>query len=325
MNRDFLREKMFCQLTWLAVLFSFATGEARAQHRPPVGEFSVRWQNLPLADAINRVRAVTQAPVLLDRRVDPSYRIQLTASNATVDEVLANLAGSIGLGHAHVGQLHYLGPMETATRLPALVADRRRDVAALDADLRRSLMRQRRLAWPRLSEPRGLISELIQQHGWKIVGAELIPHDLWAEGELPSMPLSNQLTVLLAGFDLTYRIDAARRAIEIVPVDWEKFAPRAAVQPSSIPVPTARPGKQVFTLRVENQPVGRVLEQLAERLHWKLDVDESAIRAAGHPLDRLVSFHVENAGADQLLEALLAPAGLAATRDSDRIRIAPRP
>ena len=83
-------------------------------------------------------------------------------------------------------------------------------------------------------------------------------------------------------------------------------------------------GKQVFTLRVENQPVGKVLEQLGRRLGWKLAVDEAAIRAAGRSLDAQVSFAVENADEDQLLDALLAPAGLKAERDGDSVRIMPR-
>ncbi|MGD9632773.1 MAG: hypothetical protein AB7G28_10595 [Pirellulales bacterium] len=325
MNRNFLHEKMFCQLTLLALLFLAGSAATRGQDRAPVGVFSVGWQNLPLANALDRLRAVTEADVFLDRRVDPSQKVQLTAANASIDEVLSSLAASIGLGYARIGRLHYVGPVETATRLPKLVAEQRRDMATLDVELRRSLLGQRRLAWPRLTEPQGLITELIHEHGWKLTGADLIPHDLWAQGELPAMPLSNQLTVLLAGFNLTFRIDSRQQTIDIVPVEWGKVVPRVASPRSSSPAPATRPGKQVFSLRVENQPVGRVLEQLAGRLHWKLTVDEAAIRAAGLSLDRLVSFHVENADEDQLLAALLAPAGLAATRDADRIQIAPRP
>jgi hypothetical protein len=55
-----------------------------------------------------------------------------------------------------------------------------------------------------------------------------------------------------------------------------------------------------------------------------LVVDEAAIRRSGRSLDRRVSFAVENVELDELLEALLQPAGLAFERDGTRVRIGPR-
>jgi hypothetical protein len=315
---------MFCRLTLTAVLISIATAAASAQSRATAARISVKWENLPLADALDRIEAVTQTPILLDRRVDPERRIHLTATGAEVDEVLAQVSSSTELGHARIGPLFYVGPRTTADRLSTLAAERRQEVAALPSDLRRSFADRKRLVWPRLTEPRGLVIQLVEEHGWKIFGANLVPHDLWAAGELPSMALADQLTILLAGFDLTYRVLPDRRTIEIVPVRWEAITPRAAVRrPTTQPRPPA-PGKQVFTLRVENKPVGKVLEQLAVRLGWKIDVDESAIRAAGLSLDRLVTFNVENADQKGLLEALLTPAGLTAKENGDRLSIGPK-
>jgi hypothetical protein len=81
--------------------------------------------------------------------------------------------------------------------------------------------------------------------------------------------------------------------------------------------------KQVFTLRVQDEPVRAVLDALTKRLNWPLELDEEAIRAAGLSLDRRVSFQVENADQDQLLDALLRPAGLAIRRDGARLRVVP--
>ena len=194
----------------------------------------------------------------------------------------------------------------------------------LPPDVRRSLLVRRRIVWPTLTEPRGLVSGLVQEHGWHVRGSELMPHDLWAAGALPAMPLVDQLTVLLAGFDRTFRILPDQRAIEMVPVDWASIEPASQASPVRRPRASPMPdGRQVFTLRIENQPVGRVLEQLGQRLGWKIAVDDTAIRAAGRSLDERVSFTVENADEDQLLAALLAPAGLKADRDGKNVRIAP--
>jgi hypothetical protein len=124
---------------------------------------------------------------------------------------------------------------------------------------------------------------------------------------------------------LTYRIEPNGRVVEIVPVDWQSIA--AARTPTAAKhrrqqEPVGK--KQVYTLRVESQPVGKVLEQLGRRLGWQISVDESALRASGRTLDQRVSFSVENADEDALLEALLAPAELQAERDGRKVRIQPR-
>jgi hypothetical protein len=77
----------------------------------------------------------------------------------------------------------------------------------------------------------------------------------------------------------------------------------------------------VYTLRVQEQPVGTVLQELSKRLHWAIQIDEESIRKAGKSLDKRVSFSVENAGQEHLLEALLRPAGLDFRLEGERVRI----
>jgi hypothetical protein len=325
---------MFCRLTLVWLLISLATTPIAAQpaatNRAVDGvsargaAVSVEWRELPLSDAIRRLKSVETVELLLDRRVDPNQRISLEVAHAQADEIIARIAEVCSLGHARIGQLFYLGPRQTAERLTALARARRREVNKLPADARQSLSERRRIAWPQLTEPRGLVTRLVEDHGWRITRGERIPHDLWAAGALPSMALADQLTILLAGFDLTYRIVPDQQTIEIVPVDWASIAAvPAAVPPKERPRRTAPGDQQVFTLRVENQPVGKVLEQLAQRLGWQLTVDDAAIRAAGRSLDVHVSFTVEKANEDELLEAILKPARLKAERDGRSVRIGP--
>jgi hypothetical protein len=82
--------------------------------------------------------------------------------------------------------------------------------------------------------------------------------------------------------------------------------------------------KQLYTLRVQEKPVDAVLRELDQRLNWNIEIDEASIRAAGRSLDARVSFSVEDAEQDELLEALLKPAGLDFRRDGERLRIIPR-
>jgi hypothetical protein len=90
------------------------------------------------------------------------------------------------------------------------------------------------------------------------------------------------------------------------------------------PRPTRRDTRQLYTLRVQEQPVGAVLRELAERLKWTIEIDEASIRAAGRSLDVHVTFAVENSDQDELLEAVLRPAGLGYRREGERLRIVPR-
>ena len=328
---------MLWQLTLVVMLVSLLAKTAPGQLLSPPDQagkqppsrrattHSVHWEQLLLGAAIDRLQSVAGVELFLDRRVDPNQTVKLSLSNASAEEIVAGLAGACGLGYARSGSLFYLGPPQIAGRLTTLAAMRRQDATALPTKQRQSLLQRRRIVWPRLTEPRDLVVHLMEEHGWRVEHAERIPHDLWPAGHLPQLALADQLTLLLAGFDRTYRVVANEQAIEIIPVDWSRIPPKATdVASTKQTVPPSANGKNVFSLRVENQPVGRVLDQLGRQLGWKLTVDEAAIRAAGRSLDQRVSVTVENVDADQLLDALLAPAGLKAERDGNGLRIKPR-
>jgi hypothetical protein len=337
-----LRLKMDWRLTFGGLLALAWGGIAIAQPTSPesldsggstatrsAASHSVHWQRLRLRDAIERIHGISDVVVYLDRRVDPTQRVSLALRNAPVDGIVDKLAEVCSLGTSQFKGLIYLGPVESAERLPLLVAQRREEVARLPNDVRRTLVRRQRIAWARLTQPRDLVVEWAREQGLRVRGGERIPHDLWPAGELPAVAVTDQLALLLVGFDLTFQLNAADAAIEIVPLGAVPAAtPIADAAEPERPAPRLRrppPGsKQVFTLRVQEQPVGAVLEALARQLEWELEVDEAAIRRGGGSLDRRVSFVVENVEIDELLEALLQPAGLSFERDGKRVRIEPR-
>jgi type II secretory pathway component GspD/PulD (secretin) len=87
---------------------------------------------------------------------------------------------------------------------------------------------------------------------------------------------------------------------------------------------TAPNTRHLYTLRVVEQPVRAVLQEFSQRLGWQIEIDEQTIRAAGRSVEKRVSFAVEKVGQDELLEALLRPAGLGFVREGERIKIVPR-
>jgi hypothetical protein len=347
---------------WPTMVAAAGTQHARA---------TIHWDHVPLGEAVARLADVLEVDVLVDRRVDPNQRVSLTARDASAEEILAQLAADRSLGVSHLGTLLYLGPRAAADELRTLAAVRQQEVAGLPGEERAALDRKQVANWPRLTEPRQLVVGLLRERGWDVRQAELIPHDLWPAGRLPALTLSDQLTALLVGFDLTFRLVPGRRAVEIVAIDEPVRLARRYQLPAGSPldvhilrrqfpeasvhvegqslqlvgqledherltemlqrqgarreaIPQKRPARRVFTLHVEDQPVGTVLRQLERQLGLEIDVDDAAVRAADLSLDRRVSLAVEGVGLDELLDALLAPAGLDYERDAERVRVFPR-
>lgn len=176
---------------------------------------TLHWDQVPLQEAIARLSDTIRRPVFLDRRVDPNRRVRLSIRDATVEQALQRLAENLSLGTSQLDSVVYLGPRQTAERLRTLAALRNAEASRLPPANRRVLQQRNRLTWPRLTEPRGLVEGIVQAHGWTVHGAELIPHDLWPAGELPAMKLTDQLTLLLTGFDLTFEPVAGQQAITI--------------------------------------------------------------------------------------------------------------
>lgn len=82
---------------------------------------------------------------------------------------------------------------------------------------------------------------------------------------------------------------------------------------------TPRSARNVFSLRMENQPVGKVIDQLARQLGlevvWKADVEDR---------NTLVSCEVSDGTLSELLTAVLNPAGLEFELKEKRLEVAPR-
>jgi hypothetical protein len=74
---------------------------------------------------------------------------------------------------------------------------------------------------------------------------------------------------------------------------------------------------------VQQQPVGAVLKQLAERLKLDLRIDYKAIEEAGISLDQRVSATVENVTIDELFREVLKTTRLTFRRTQKVIEIGP--
>ena len=86
---------------------------------------------------------------------------------------------------------------------------------------------------------------------------------------------------------------------------------------------TVTEGQQVYSLKVE-LPVKQLIESLCKKMDLELHMDEAAITAAGLSLEKSVKLDVQNVSADDLLHAVLDPAGLTFTRRGNTVEVKPK-
>src|SRR5207249_652044 len=118
--------------------------------------------------------------------------------------------------------------------------------------------------------------------------------------------------------------DAPARTIELrAPASNSGKTP----PPTSSPVAPAKgtsPGTQVYTLRIKDVPLAKLIDVLREKHGLDIRTNDEAIRGAGLSLERLTEVNVERATLEALLEQAAAPLGLTAKRVGDTVEIGPR-
>lgn len=330
----------------------------------------VFWSEAPIRGAVRSLSTTHRVAVLIDRRVDPDRKLELTLAHLTLQEVLRQLAEQQGQEISVLGPVVYLGPPEAASRLRTLSALRHEEVRAAGPLVARRFLAAERLRWPDFAAPRDLLSQLAGTAGFEIAGLEQVPHDLWAEADLPALSLIDRLTLIAIQFDLTFEIGPEGRQVRLVPIPedvavereypagrdpqrsaqaWASLAPHSRVRvagdrivvrgpvedqeaiaaarrprASSPPKPSPRkPPESRFTVTGAKGPLGHLLKELAAKLQLELRIDEEALEEAGISLNDQVSFRVTNGTIDELLDAVLAPAGCAFRREGNVVKVFP--
>jgi hypothetical protein len=383
MKRPLFRGAVFsacagCAAVWLAAAFALGAGgdeptkwltgeKFKAQLGQKVG---VTWSGLPLRRALNSLSHAQQVAIVLDRRVDPEQKIELSFDDVALDSAFKLVAAKKQIGSAVVGSVVYFGPPETAAKIRTLAALRKEEALHLPSEVRRRYLQQRPAKWDEAAEPKALLDGLAAECKVKIDGTDRIPHDLWAAGELPDANFTDRLTLIAAQFGLTFEIAEGGETVRLIDmpdkVSIERGYPlRGMAQQQSADLlktlkkslpgatfdvadgklmvrglaedqdfvesllsggkaktTTITPGKKVFQLSIV-MPVGTLITKLGEKLGLAVNIDDAAINAAGLSLKTEVKVDVKNVTADELLAAVLAPAGLTYQRQGQAITVVP--
>jgi hypothetical protein len=372
---------LFRRMLFIAVLLLMQVADACSQAAEAkldalLGEpVTIAWQGVPLRTALTRLSETRQLVIWLDRRVDPTTPISLSAADRPLGETLQALAEQAGASATPFAGVIYVGPPQVAGELATLAVLAREPLAGAPVAVRNRWLMPRPWKFARLSQPRQLLVELAASVDARVDNQQVVPHDLWPERTLPAMAPIDGAVLLLAGFDQTpllspdgssltvaaikrpaviareYRVpnsrqaafDAAvaemggavqsaaggRRTIAARIEDHSKLRAIASGRPvdaaqerddkRNATPSTAAIDDRRFTLTIDNKPIAAVLNQLAAQLNLQIEWDGAI--ADDEVRNALVSCQVAQAELDELLRALLAPAGLDFERSENRILI----
>jgi hypothetical protein len=179
---------------------------------------AVSWSAKPLRGALERIVETQHVAVMLDRRIDPDQLIEFSASGLPLESLLAELAEKYGAGVSHIGSAVYIGPRETTDVLATVVQERRQQIEQLPAAAKAKLLRTSPWEWKRMTTPISLLGELETAYGVKIVGKDKMPHDLWPAVQLPPLGFAEKLSLVLAGFGVTFELSPDGGTARLVPL-----------------------------------------------------------------------------------------------------------
>jgi len=326
----------------------------------------VQWGANPLRSALTNLARSQRVAIFLDRRVDPDQAVDFAVESESLRRILQQLAEKLGLGVGRVGPVVYVGPSPTATVLGTVAALKEEQDQRFPAAVRRQRHGPQPLRWPELTTPRELVQRLAADAGVQVEGLEQIPHDLWPEVDLPPLNFAQAMSLVLAGFGLTFecvaegaairltalpdaasitrriplrgspavvgaeirrRFPAARFTIEggqivvdstvEVAADIRRLLDGSSARPRP-PAATVQAEKR-YTLRVQDKPFGAVVAAVAKEVGLEVRFDPRVEDLQ----DKLVWLDVQDATLDQLLQALLKPAGLGYQIDQQTLEIRP--
>ena len=320
----------------------------------------VTWANAPLRRSLLRLAASQAIPIFLDRRLDPNQTLDIQLRAPSLRLGLQELAQQYGWQMSEVGNLVYLGPPPTVGKISTIAEINRRRLKNLSRSKRRGWQVVRSRSWPKLTEPRQLLEKWVSETGVELHGVDKVPHDLWDQGSLPAAALLDQMTVLLAGFDLAVSLnqDGTARLVKIpmkVTIKnqyrfnpsqrnrWQEL--QRLVDPNSLEVS----GRQLVVnatiedhRKIKRWLSGRrttTANQASVQRRYTLAVENQPLDAVLRSLcqqlglrlnlekvpaaerAQLISFRVQNATEAELLTSTVSQAGLTYRRVGDQLQI----
>ena len=300
------------------------------------------WTQVPLGDWAERASRIAGLPVIIDRRLDPAFPITLDCRGEPLHDVLDRVAAMVGGQVEVLASSVRIGPLSVAGLASAAEQARDAELASLPPALRRTAHQRAAWTWPTAARPRDLLATTAREAGLELDGLDAIPHDHLPAATLPMLSLAERLDLVLAHYDR--RIAWTTRGAEVVPLDAgmtaRGHAPRPAaasqLEPQPNPMaqatsqpqrkPTPRPlanpttTRETFSLRLA-APLDQALAAVAARLSLDLTIDAPSLAARGIAPGEIARVDVREVSRAELLDAIVAPFGLAWSIDAGTLRV----
>ncbi|QDV68451.1 hypothetical protein Poly24_21600 [Rosistilla carotiformis] len=173
---------------------------------------------LPLRVVAHRIGETHQINVWIDRRIDPTTPVSLSASAGSLQQTLEAIATQADLEVGYADPIVIVAPqgraIDAATRILAL----RSELKELPISVAKRLLQPHDLDWPRATTP-AEIAEQISQTWNVLVAGDSLPHDLWDRSALRQIDAGGALVLLAEGFDLVPQYDLQTATFRMHPIE----------------------------------------------------------------------------------------------------------
>ena len=174
------------------------TGQALDQQARKA--ISGHWADAPIRPLLRQLAQHQKTAVFVDRRVDPTIPVTLTAKDLTWDQLLSAIGAEHGLGFCRLENIYYFGPIEDCILLATMYPQLKQQLVKRRDQLQVNWLSPIPVSWSRLSQPRELLQQLADRQQVELLSALDISHDLWEEFDGPNFPPVLQALLLVSGF-----------------------------------------------------------------------------------------------------------------------------
>ena len=199
---------------------------ARALEKALEQRISLTWHDGTRLDLLRQLSTERQIALWLDRRIDPSIRVDCEIQNVAVLGAAFRAGETTQLGATLIGDGLYVGPGPDAASLPWRLTELKRQIAKLPPPARRAWQTKSVLRIERLARPWDILQTIAKRADATLEGLSAIPHDLYRAVEWPGLTAAEQLAVVLVGFECWPEFSADGRTVHIIPLpaverfDW---------------------------------------------------------------------------------------------------------
>lgn len=287
---------------------------------------SVAWQAQDLRSGLRGLSNVRRVAILIDRRVDPSTELDLQVKGVSLRTLLQRVVDEQSLGLSRLENAIVLGPRDAMRRLRTDIELASSQLVRHPAGITRTRELQQRetLTWPDLTAPREILDEVSRRYELPIENPQLVPHDLWAAGTLPSASAAESLLFVLSQFDLAFEWSADLKSVRLIepsgePAIEREFSLRRTVSETVInELQASVPGLNI-ELKGRRVVARGLFEQLEQAQAILLPPREQPGTRPTGPKVVMFTFEVRNAPLKDFMEKLEQQAGYSFEYDTEQL------